>query len=111
MASTSLGDDDTGEDGIDDPLPQRNGISTAIVHLQRGVQPTDQTTETGSDNTLDNSNDANGNLTIDFGFRSLDPLEVGVGNLVFIDLNGNNKADLIAFDRSRGIWTTNLCRP
>jgi hypothetical protein len=93
MTGTSSGDDDVGEDGLDDPLPQRNGISTAVITLQRGAEPTDQTTETGSGKLLDNSNDANGNLTIDLGFKSLDPLELGVGNLVFIDLNGNGFAD------------------
>lgn len=27
------------------------------------------------------------------------------------DVDGNNKADFVAFDRFRGIWTTNHCRP
>ncbi len=93
MPDTIPGDDDVGEDGIDDPLPSRNGISSRPINLVRGAQPTDTTTETGSENHLDNRNDANGNLTIDFGFRSRDPLEVGVGNLVFTDQNGNGTAD------------------
>jgi hypothetical protein len=86
-------DDDAGENGIDDFLPQQNGIRTDIVTLQRGSQPTDSTFETGAFNTMDNRNDANFNLTVDFGFAAVDPTEVGVGNLVFIDQDGNGRYD------------------
>ena len=55
--------------------------------------PTDAQYERGAFSETDNTDDANGNLTIDFGFRSRDPLEVGVGNLVFFDANENGKAD------------------
>ena len=91
--TTPSGDDDLGEDGLDDPLPQRNGISTAPIPLSRNSLPTNATFETGSDYTLDDNNDPNGDLTLDLGFRSLDPLLVGVGNLVFFDTNSNGHAD------------------
>lgn len=91
--TSPTGDDNLGEDGLDDPLPQRNGISTAPITLTRSALPTNATFETGSDFTSDDQNDANGNLTIDLGFRSVDPLLVGVGNLVFFDTNSNGHAD------------------
>lgn len=87
------GDDDVGENGIDDFLPQQNGIQSGIVSLQRGLQPTDFTFETGAFNHIDNRRDEDFNLTIDFGFATVDPDEVGVGNLVFVDSNGNSKYD------------------
>jgi len=87
------GDDDIGENGIDDFLPEQNGIRSDIVVLQRGTQPTDATFETGAFNHIDNRSDADFNLTIDFGFSPVDPMEVGVGNLVFVDENGNGRYD------------------
>jgi len=87
-------DDDVGENGIDDFLPQQNGIRAPVVSLQRGLQPTSATFETGAFNTLDNRSDADFDLTVDFGFTPIDPAEVGVGNLIFIDQDGNGRYDL-----------------
>ena len=55
--------------------------------------PTGAQYETGAFSDSDDADDANGNLTIDFGFQIQNPLQVGVGNLVFIDQNANGMAD------------------
>ncbi len=93
MPGTSAGDDDQGEKGIDNLQPESNGIMTAIITLQRGSMPTDDGTETGAFNYIDNRNDADFDLTVDFGFAPPDPNEVGAGNLVFVDQNGNGRYD------------------
>ncbi|MCW0220377.1 MAG: hypothetical protein OJI67_18770, partial [Prosthecobacter sp.] len=83
------GDDDVGEDGLNDGIPSVDGVRTEIISLFPGSAPTDSNGETGVDGTSDNDNDASVNLTVDFGFQS----PVGIGNLVFLDSNGNGVAD------------------
>ncbi|MCX6855869.1 MAG: putative Ig domain-containing protein, partial [Verrucomicrobia bacterium] len=83
------GDDDSGEDGLNDGDPAAEGVSTNIVTIFPGAAPTDITGESGIDNTTDNDNDASVDLTVDFGFQT----PVGLGNLVFVDSNGNGRAD------------------
>lgn len=83
VPGTSTGDDDTGEDGLDSAAPHLSGISSVVVDLQPGAQPTFATGETGIGASMDDSNDASGNLTVDFGLQR----RVGIGNLVFIDSN------------------------
>jgi uncharacterized repeat protein (TIGR01451 family) len=95
-------DDDLSEDGIDEPLPRFTGVRSHVFTLNPSQAPTDAQYETGAFADSDNLDDANGNLTIDFGFRLLDPLEVGVGNLVFIDQNANGTAD--AGEGVAGVW-------
>ncbi|MBX7207515.1 MAG: putative Ig domain-containing protein [Verrucomicrobiaceae bacterium] len=68
VAGTQLGDDDVGEDGIDDAAPATNGIRTALFSLIADSAPTDGDTETGVNKASDNANDANSDLTIDFGY-------------------------------------------
>ncbi|MFZ2276727.1 MAG: SdrD B-like domain-containing protein [Prosthecobacter sp.] len=85
-----VGDDDVGEDGINDGLPTDNGVSSLVISLYPGNAPTDDSGETGFEYTSDDQNDAAIDLTIDFGFQT----PVGVGNLVFIDTNQNSQADV-----------------
>jgi hypothetical protein len=91
---TVLDDNVTNNDnGIDDPTPFLNGISSAPISLAVGAEPTTTTGQTGMYNTMDSFNDANFDLTIDFGFAPSNPNGVGVGNVVFTDLNGNGVCD------------------
>ncbi|MES2736436.1 MAG: SdrD B-like domain-containing protein [Verrucomicrobiota bacterium] len=83
------GDDNVGEDGVNEGAPAANGVSTAEVRLFPGAAPTDSSGETGLDGTSDNDNDSAVDLTVDFGFQT----PVGVGNLVFLDNNANGVAD------------------
>ena len=89
----SSGDDNTGEDGLDDSTPSVNGIHSDIIHVADNTAPTDATTETGAFRTDDNLDDNNFDLTIDFGFKASDPNAVSIGNLVFADQNGNGVFD------------------
>lgn len=83
------GDDNVGEDGLNEGLPNTQGVTTAEVRLFAGSAPTDSSGETGLDGTTDNENDAAVDLTVDFGFQ----MPVGIGNLVFLDRNNNGIAD------------------
>ena len=83
------GDDDVGEDGINTGTPSDEGVSSSIVPLYPGLTPTNDSGESGIDYQTDDPNDAAVDLTVDFGFQS----PVGIGNLVFVDTNGNGRAD------------------
>jgi protocatechuate 3,4-dioxygenase beta subunit len=83
------GDDDVGEDGLNEGIPSVDGVSSSILSLFPGSAPTDSTGETGQNANSDNENDAAVDLTVDFGFQS----PVGLGNLIFIDRNKNDVAD------------------
>jgi hypothetical protein len=89
VPGTVNGDDDLGEDGIDDPNPSLNGVRSGVIVLADDGSPIDANTETGAFNTSDNGDDNNFNLTVDLGFRASNPNVVSIGNLVFRDLNGN----------------------
>lgn len=82
------GDDDTGEDGQDSFDMVGSGVGTMLLHLTAGQAPSGAA-ESGFDGSADDADDANGDLTIDFGFYR--PLTIG--NLIFADMNGNNHAD------------------
>lgn len=86
------GDDDVGEDTADGGDPAVDGVSTHVVTLVAGQQPTDNDTETGISASADNFADADIDMTVDLGF-SLPVNTVGVGNFVFIDANGNGHGD------------------
>jgi uncharacterized repeat protein (TIGR01451 family) len=86
-------DDNLSEDGIDSALPFATGIRSTTFTLAMNTAPTGAQYETGAFSDSDDADDTNGNLTIDFGFQIQDPLQVGVGNLVFIDQNANGMAD------------------
>lgn len=82
------GDDDTGEDGQDSIDPSVSGISTMEFVVEPNFGPVG-TQESGFGGTVDDGDDVNGDMTIDFGFYR----PVGVGNLVFSDNNSNGRAD------------------
>ena len=89
---TTNSDDDTDENGFDGLSPNLDGTRSTVFTLANNGSPTDATGESGSQNAEDNRDDNNYNLTIDLGFRTSDPDEVGVGNLVFMDANGDQSA-------------------
>ena len=93
VTGTQAGDDDAGEDGIDDAFPEMHGIRSAVFALTLGGAPDDANGETGYLASSDNYNDANVDLTHDFGFTLRAHNPVGVGNLVYIDANHNGKYD------------------
>ena len=78
------------DNGLDSPDPASTGISSGAVALSFGNAPLDDT-ETGKGGVTDEP-DGNVDLTVDFGFRSETGL-VGVGNLVFNDVNGDGDFD------------------
>ncbi|MBL9142426.1 MAG: hypothetical protein JNM99_01985 [Verrucomicrobiaceae bacterium] len=88
-------DDDVlsgGDNGLDDAAPSVHGISSDVVTLAAGGAPTFATGETGNAEGDDIDDDANYDLTIDFGF--VFPADkMGVGNVVFLDLNANGLFD------------------
>lgn len=87
------GDDDQGQNGMPSDNPMATGITSNIVALAIDGSPINSGTETGFNHTEDDLDDANFDLTIDFGFTAPGENFVGVGNLVFIDTNGNQRYD------------------
>lgn len=88
LPGTQTGDDNAGEDGVDNASPAVNGISTAVFSLSSGYAP-EGSQELGLGGSTDDATDDRVDMTIDFGFYHL----VGIGNLVFIDANQNGRAD------------------
>lgn len=83
-------DDDVGEDGIDNSTPALSGIRSIDVSLHAGSAPDGGTGETGFDSDWDDGPaEADADLTIDLGFMR----RVGIGNLVYVDSDGNGHAD------------------
>lgn len=93
LALNAAGDDDSGQDGITAGIPAVNGVSTAIISLTTGSSPMNFTSESGYRNTDDDLYDNNFDLTIDIGFGPPNNTTVGVGSLVYHDLNGNSRFD------------------
>ena len=91
LPGVQTGDDDAGEDGIDDLQPEFNGIISAAVEVLVDQAPETADGETGKDSTSDDANDDNTDLTIDFGFKE--------GK---VDLYTNWKTDQF------GVTTTNV---
>ncbi|MEM6699693.1 MAG: SdrD B-like domain-containing protein, partial [Bacteroidota bacterium] len=87
-------DDDTTDDddnGIDDPDPSTNGISSPVVTLSPGDEPIDEAGQGGDDGTYPGTlPDENVNETVDFSFESE---KVALGNLVFMDTNSDGDFD------------------
>ncbi|MCB1212221.1 MAG: hypothetical protein KDK97_23055, partial [Verrucomicrobiales bacterium] len=91
MVSSTGNDTDSGKDdsqtasdnGIDvgEPHFSVNGVASSTIALGSS-EPTDGGTETGFAKTMDNSADASGDMTIDFGFRTQPNAACPVGNLV-----------------------------
>lgn len=69
-AGDSHQDDNSDENGVDAPNPSVTGISSAVISLTANAEPTDDNTETGFDNDMDNADDDNYDLTVDFGFQA-----------------------------------------
>ncbi len=78
-----------GENGIDALEPDFTGISSAVFELVTDGEPVNGGPEQGAYTFLDDADDDNGDMTIDFGFF----ISVSVGNLVYIDGNQNGRAD------------------
>ena len=93
-SSSSIDDNTSGNDnGIDSGAPQLEGISSAVVVLAVNDEPKENGGETGTDKDMDAYDDDNFDLTIDFGFTTANPNAVGLGNLVWRDLNGSGGYD------------------
>ncbi|MEM7147656.1 MAG: SdrD B-like domain-containing protein [Verrucomicrobiota bacterium] len=80
-------DDNSDENGVDDLNPATNGISSVVIALSSGNEPLNAD-ESGKDGTGD-SPDADLDYTVDFGFY----VPLGVGNLVFQDVNNDGDYD------------------
>jgi hypothetical protein len=83
-------DDDADENGIDSATPTTTGIRSVAFNLAVGSEPTDLDSESGKSAVIDNQQDENGDMTIDFGFFR----PMAIGNLVFFDANNNGRSDL-----------------
>ena len=84
-------DDLNDENGVDVGAPAVTGVSSSVFTLAPGTEPIDATSETGSRADQDNVNDANTNLTIDFGFDSGKPATFGYWQMIH-PLGGQNQA-------------------
>jgi uncharacterized protein (TIGR02597 family) len=81
-------DDDANQDGLATSTPATTGVSSATATFAVGTQPSSTANnEPGYDKDSDSAEDTNVNLTLDFGFV---PRSIGVGNLVFRDMNANS---------------------
>ncbi len=76
-------DDDTNENGIDSHHPATTGISSASIRLAVGDEPSNSGSETGQGTLSDDAIDANGNLTVDFGFTLPSPATL-CGDLLYL---------------------------
>ncbi len=91
--AASGSDDDVGEDGIDDAQPATRGIATEAFPLFPGLAPTAFDGETGVGYDEDDlTGDTYVDLTRDLGFI-IPNANLSVGNLVFIDADGDHLAD------------------
>ena len=90
-SSPGAGVADSDTDANDDGIQAAFGGSaqSGVFTLSFGNEPVDGAGETGQGNTQDNADDANGNMTIDFGFVPA----VSVGSTVFYDQNNNGIHD------------------
>ncbi|MFN7564503.1 MAG: SdrD B-like domain-containing protein [Prosthecobacter sp.] len=96
VSATSNGIDDntaSNDNGIDEAAPHLNGVSSAVVALTVDGEPKENGGETGTDKDMDSFDDDNYDLTIDFGFSPANPNGVGIGNLVWRDLDGDEVYD------------------
>lgn len=78
-------DDDQDENGDDPAVPATSGVRSTTIVLSANDEPTNTNGEFGSNAFMDDVDDNNNDLTVDFGFYR----PVGVGNLVYIDANRN----------------------
>lgn len=91
--ATPAGDDDSGGDADSATVDPEDGVKTAPFLLAAGAAPTVATFETGLFSAADDGvNDVSSDLTRDFGF-TFPAGRVAVGNLVFVDGDGDGIAD------------------
>ena len=77
---------DSNDNGVDDPSPATNGVASGVVTLGPGAEPTG---DLGGGPGHGPNGDAQGNLTVDFGFVS----PFSVGNRVWVDQNNSGTID------------------
>ncbi|MBX7211912.1 MAG: hypothetical protein K1X78_26640, partial [Verrucomicrobiaceae bacterium] len=82
-------DDNQDENGDDPVSPASSGVRSTSFTLQANTEPSNTTSEFGQNPFIDDTDDDNTDLTIDFGFYR----PVAVGNLVFIDASRNGRYD------------------
>ncbi|NJL59039.1 MAG: hypothetical protein HC887_04690 [Desulfobacteraceae bacterium] len=80
--------DENGIDPVAPNTPATSGITSGTVTLALGTEPPNNAPPLTT-STTDSDNDANSNLTIDFGFYA----PVSIGNQVWFDANGDGKKD------------------
>jgi SdrD B-like domain/Putative Ig domain len=61
-------DDDINEDGLDASAPETTGVMSHSFNLQSNLEPVNAGNEKGLFATMDDADDNNGDMTIDFGF-------------------------------------------
>jgi len=77
-------------DASETPWPVKSSfVRTSSFTLQANTEPSNTTSEFGQNPFIDDTDDDNTDLTIDFGFYR----PVAVGNLVFIDASRNGRYD------------------
>jgi uncharacterized repeat protein (TIGR01451 family) len=74
---------DNDDNGLNNINPAGNGITSGVISLIEGDEPTGEVDEEG------NVPDGNSNLTVDFGFYEL----LSLGNLVWYDADNNGQKD------------------
>jgi hypothetical protein len=67
---------DNDDNGLDVANPASAGISSVTFSLTDNGEPTNASTETGAGNTMDDTDDNNGDMTFDFGFSAGAPTEL-----------------------------------
>ena len=84
VGATQADDDlDHDDNGVDEAIPVRDGISSTLITLRKGGEPID-----------DGDTDADTNQTLDFGFFSPSiPPVLSIGDLVWDDLDANGLRD------------------
>ena len=90
IASTVLDDRTDGNDNGVQPGGFGTVVSSPLINLASGQEPTALTGEDGQGGTPDDGIDASGDLTIDFGFAP----NLSIGSTVFLDNNNNALFDL-----------------
>ncbi|MCW0218643.1 MAG: putative Ig domain-containing protein, partial [Prosthecobacter sp.] len=88
-------DDDqaNGDSGVDNANPSVYGITSPRLTLADNAQPINAAGESGFRYTLDDDDDDNGNMTVDFGFKAAGPSETGCYHFVLGDANHDELLD------------------
>ncbi|MES2598992.1 MAG: GEVED domain-containing protein, partial [Verrucomicrobiota bacterium] len=84
-----VADDQLDENGIDAVFPAVTGISTGTIALSDNSEPVDGGVELGANKTTDNTDDNDGDLTVDLGFRST--ASITLSGVVWNDADNNGQ--------------------